>query len=89
MNPPAIGIAIEKGDMVFAREALFNDGFIPDLPDDALLDGPGCRGVVVVIVHAAAAPDEAMYLVGFQGDGGVPCAPTGNSEPENDADIPF
>lgn len=77
MNPPAIGIAIEKGDMVFAREALFNDGFIPDLPDDALLAGPGCRGVVVVIGHAEAAPDEEIYLVRFEGDGGVLGPPVG------------
>ncbi|MCK9283666.1 MAG: nitrogen fixation protein NifZ [Rhodocyclaceae bacterium] len=75
MNAPAA--RIEQGDLVFAREALYNDGCIPDLPDDALLAAPGTRGMVVTIGHAEAAPEEEIYLVRFESDGGALGPPVG------------
>lgn len=57
------------GDIVFAREALYNDGHIPDIPAEAGLAAPGDRGVVVQIGRVAAGmgPEEQfIYLVRFE-----------------------
>ena len=66
-----------KGDMVFSLEALYNDGFIPELADDALLAGPGSRGVIVTFGYAEAAPDEEIYLVQFEDSNGRLGPPVG------------
>jgi len=61
----------EIGEIVFSRELLVNDGGIPGLAADAVLATPGRRGVVVNHGHVEADPDQAIYLVRFEGDSGV------------------
>ncbi|WP_310448631.1 nitrogen fixation protein NifZ [Sulfuritalea sp.] len=63
--------AYEIGEIVFSRELLVNDGGIPDVAADAVLATPGRRGVVVNHGHVEADPDQAIYLVRFEGEGGA------------------
>lgn len=67
----------EIGEIVFSRELLVNDGGIPGLADDAVLAGPGGRGVVVNHGHVQVDPDQAIYLVRFEGEGGELGPPVG------------
>jgi len=54
------------GDCVYAREAIQNDGGVPDLASDALLAAPGTRGVVVQVGHTEAEPQQTLYAVRFE-----------------------
>ena len=63
--------AYEIGEIVFSRELRVNDGGIPDVAADAVLATPGRRGVVVNHGHVEADPDQAIYLVRFEGEGGA------------------
>jgi nitrogen fixation protein NifZ len=67
----AAGECYGIGEVVFSRELLVNDGGIPGLAADAVLATPGRRGVVVNAGHAEFDPDQAIYLVRFEGEGGV------------------
>lgn len=58
----------EIGEIVFSRELLVNDGGIPDVAADAVLATPGRRGVVVNAGHAEFDPEQAIYLVRFEGE---------------------
>ncbi|EXJ16570.1 nitrogen fixation protein NifZ [Imhoffiella purpurea] len=68
---------INPGDMVFAAADIFNDGGIPDVPEDALIAKAGTRGVVVNIGHLEESPDRELYLVRFEGEDLVLGPPTG------------
>ncbi len=70
-------IQYDMGEMVFAAEAMFNDGYIPELPEGALLASPGTRGVVVMFGYAEADPQQEIYLVRFEGTDGVLGPPVG------------
>lgn len=70
-------IQYDIGEMVFAAEAMFNDGYIPELPEDALLAAPGTKGVVVMYGYAEANPEQEIYLVRFEGDDGILGPPVG------------
>lgn len=61
----------EIGEIVFSRELLINDGGIPGLAADAVLATPGRRGVVVNHGHVETDPEQAIYLVRFEGEGGA------------------
>jgi len=61
----------EIGEIVFSRELLVNDGGIPELAADAVLATPGRRGVVVNHGRVEAAPEQAIYLVRFEGESGA------------------
>lgn len=65
------------GDMVFPLEPMYNDGFIPELAEDALLAPPGAAGVVVMFGHAEADPKQDIYLVRFEGEDGILGPPVG------------
>ena len=65
------------GDLVFSRTEIHNDGGVPDVPPDALLAGPGTRGVVVRIGSARARPELQIFLVRFEGPDGVLGPPVG------------
>lgn len=65
------------GDMVFPLEPIYNDGHIPELPEDALMAAPGATGVVVMFGYAEADPDQEIYLVRFEGEDGVLGPPVG------------
>jgi nitrogen fixation protein NifZ len=70
-------IQYDMGELVFAAEAMFNDGYIPELPEDALLAAPGTKGVVVMYGYAEANPEQEIYLVRFEGDDGILGPPVG------------
>lgn len=59
------------GEIVFCRELLINDGGIPGIAADAVLATPGRRGVVVNAGHAEFDPQQAIYLVRFEGESGA------------------
>lgn len=57
---------LEPGDTVYAASHIYNDGGIPDLPQDTLLAQPGTRGVIVQTGHLEDAPERSVYLVRFE-----------------------
>lgn len=76
MNGP-VTHAFAPGEMVFCREALYNDGGLPGVEEGALLAAAGTRGVVVKCGHLEEAPDVAIYLVRFEGADEVLGPPVG------------
>lgn len=58
------------GDCVYAREAIHNDGGVPELASDAQLAEAGARGVVVQVGHTEADPEQTLYAVRFEDAGG-------------------
>ncbi|MCU7844334.1 MAG: nitrogen fixation protein NifZ [Candidatus Thiodiazotropha sp. (ex Monitilora ramsayi)] len=57
---------LQPGDVVFAASHIYNDGGIPDVPQDELLAKPGTRGVIVETGHLEEAPERLVYLVRFE-----------------------
>ena len=57
---------LEPGDLVYAASHIYNDGGIPDIPDQALLAEPGTRGVIVETGHLEEVPQRRIYLVRFE-----------------------
>ncbi len=58
---------LQPGDIVYAKEALYNDeGSIPELPEGALIAEAGTRGVIVNIGHLEEQPDTELFLVRFE-----------------------
>jgi nitrogen fixation protein NifZ len=57
---------LEEGDAVFAAIDFYNDGGIPELPEDALLAKSGARGVIVRKGHLEENPERAVFLVRFE-----------------------
>ncbi|THF59465.1 nitrogen fixation protein NifZ [Pseudothauera rhizosphaerae] len=60
------GASYGLGEIVFAREALYNDGSLPDAPDGALLAAAGARGVVVKAGHVEGQPGLEIFAVRFE-----------------------
>jgi nitrogen fixation protein NifZ len=58
--------SLEEGDTVFAAVDFFNDGGVPNLPEDALLAKAGSRGVIVRIGHLEQNPNRTVFLVRFE-----------------------
>jgi len=54
------------GEIVYCREDLFNDGFVPDVEPEGLLAATGSRGVVVQIGFVEADESQEIYLVRFE-----------------------
>ncbi|MDD2893880.1 MAG: nitrogen fixation protein NifZ [Halothiobacillaceae bacterium] len=69
----------DVGDIVFAREDLFNEeeAEIPGLAPNALLAPAGRRGVVVSFGHVEADPRQSIYLVRFEQNDGAMGPPIG------------
>lgn len=57
---------LSPGDTVYASSHIYNDGGIPDVPDNALLAMPGTRGVIIETGHLESAPDRMVFLVRFE-----------------------
>ncbi|NEV62929.1 nitrogen fixation protein NifZ [Thiorhodococcus minor] len=68
---------LNPGDMVLAAQDIFNDGGIPDMPEDALIAKAGTRGVIVNVGHLEENPDKELFLVRFEGEDLVLGPPTG------------
>lgn len=65
------------GEIVFAAEAIYNDGSLPALAPGALLAAAGTRGVVVKTGHVEAAPEVEIVVVRFEGADAVLGPPVG------------
>jgi nitrogen fixation protein NifZ len=72
---------LSPGDLVYAASHIFNDGGIPDIPEDALLATPGTRGVIIETGHLEEAPNRKLYLVRFE-DGDLNLGPLIGCWPE-------
>lgn len=57
---------LEEGDVVYAATAIYNDGGLPDLAEDALLAEAGARGVIVRKGHLEADESRSVFLVRFE-----------------------
>jgi nitrogen fixation protein NifZ len=57
---------LTPGDLVYAASHIYNDGGIPDIPQDALLAEPGTKGVIIETGHLEEAPERVLYLVRFE-----------------------
>ncbi|MCU7811879.1 MAG: nitrogen fixation protein NifZ [Candidatus Thiodiazotropha sp. (ex Notomyrtea botanica)] len=57
---------LNPGDRVYAASHIYNDGGIPDIPDDALLASPGTHGVLIETGHLEEAPERIVFLVRFE-----------------------
>ena len=57
---------LSPGDTIYAASHIYNDGGIPDVPDDFLLAAPGARGVIIETGHLEDAPQRKIYLVRFE-----------------------
>jgi len=57
---------LQKGDTVYASCHIYNDGGIPEIPENALLAKPGTRGTIVEKGHLEETPEREIYLVRFE-----------------------
>lgn len=57
---------LQPGDMVFATTNIFNDGSVPDMPDDTCFASPGTRGVLINTGHLEDQPQQQLFLVRFE-----------------------
>ncbi len=57
---------LEEGDMVFAAKALYNDGGLEDVAEDAFLVAEGARGVIVRKGHLEENESRSVFLVRFE-----------------------
>jgi len=67
----------QMGDLVYAAQAIHNDGSLPDHAPEALLTPAGSRGVIVNIGRLEQDPRQVLYLVRFEGEDGVLGPPVG------------
>jgi nitrogen fixation protein NifZ len=59
---------LEPGDMVFAATDIFNDGSVPELPEDTQFARVGTRGVLINTGHLEEQPSITLFLVRFEDD---------------------
>ncbi len=67
----------QSGDIVYSTKAIYNDGSLPEMPDNELIAKEGARGVVINEGHFEEFPDELLYLVRFENDHEVLGPPVG------------
>jgi len=59
---------LQPGDMIFATSDIYNDGSVPDFPEETLFAKTGTRGVLINTGHLEEQPDKTLYLVRFEDD---------------------
>lgn len=57
---------LSPGDTVYAASHIYNDGSIPDIPEEMLLAEPGTRGVIIETGHLEDLPERLVFLVRFE-----------------------
>ncbi|MDO9597774.1 MAG: nitrogen fixation protein NifZ [Azoarcus sp.] len=70
-------LSCKPGEVVYAADAIYNDGSLPEVEEGALLAAPGTRGVVVKTGHVEAAPEVEIFVVRFEGPDAVLGPPVG------------
>ena len=72
---------LNPGDTVYAASHIYNDGSIPDIPEEMLLAKPGTRGVIIETGHLEDLPERMVFLVRFE-DGELNLGPATGCWPE-------
>ena len=62
---------LKPGDIIYAASNIYNDGSLPDRDDNELLAPAGSCGVLVNTGHLEEQPEQALYLVRFEGGAGL------------------
>jgi nitrogen fixation protein NifZ len=57
---------LELGDVVYAANAIIDDGSIPGGNEGDLLAEAGTRGVITMIGHVEEDPNKIVFLVQFE-----------------------
>jgi len=57
---------LEEGDVVYAAAAVYNDGGLEGVEEDALLVAEGARGVIVRKGHLEQDEARSVFLVRFE-----------------------
>jgi len=57
---------LEEGDVVYAATAVYNDGGLEGVEEDALLAAEGARGVIVRKGHLEENEGRSVFLVRFE-----------------------
>lgn len=57
---------LQSGDMIFATTDIYNDGSVPDVPDETLFARTGTRGVLINTGHFEEQPNQTLFLVRFE-----------------------
>jgi nitrogen fixation protein NifZ len=60
--------ALEEGDVVYAATAIFNDGGLEGVEENALLAPAGTRGVIVRKGHLEQDQGRRVFLVRFENE---------------------
>lgn len=58
--------SIAEGDVVYAATAIYNDGGLEDVAENALLAAAGTRGVLVRKRHLEEDETRGVFLVRFE-----------------------
>ena len=58
--------SIAEGDVVYAATAIYNDGGLEDVAENALLAAAGTRGVLVRKGHLEEDETRSVFLVRFE-----------------------
>lgn len=57
---------LQPGDMIFAATDIYNDGSVPELPQNSRLATTGTRGVLINTGHLEEQPNIKLFLVRFE-----------------------
>lgn len=57
---------LQPGDMVFATTDIYNDGSVPQFPEDTQFATTGTRGVLINTGHLEELPGKKLFLVRFE-----------------------
>jgi nitrogen fixation protein NifZ len=57
---------LEEGDVVYAASAVYNDGGLEGMEENALLYPAGTRGVIVRKGHLEEDEERSVFLVRFE-----------------------
>ena len=57
---------LQPGDMVFATTNIYNDGSVPEFPDNTQFATTGTRGVLINTGHLEDQPGKILFLVRFE-----------------------
>ncbi len=60
---------LEEGDVVYAANAIYNDGGLEGIEENALLFPAGARGVIVRKGHLEQDEGRSVFLVRFEDAG--------------------
>ncbi len=57
---------MKQGQIVYAAQAIYNDGSLPDVAPGVLLADAGTRGVIVRTGHVETHPEIEVVVVRFE-----------------------